>query len=88
MAEIGSSAGIWRWLLVPSWKRPVIGCARGDHRSNSTEPASRPKELSARSALWQQVLNDSVADLSADADHDLRMRTRTMLKVRGQNRFR
>ncbi|MDY6809661.1 MAG: dynamin family protein [Actinomycetota bacterium] len=38
------------------------------------------KELSARTALWQQVLADGVADLSAESDYDLRNRTRTLIK--------
>ncbi|HZA09004.1 dynamin-like GTPase family protein [Mycobacterium sp.] len=29
-----------------------------------------------QTALWQQVLNDGIADLSADVDHDMRMRFR------------
>ncbi|MFZ0834509.1 MAG: dynamin-like GTPase family protein [Mycobacterium sp.] len=32
----------------------------------------------AASALWQQVLNDGVADLTADVDHDLRSRFRAI----------
>nr|WP_237421680.1 dynamin family protein [Gordonia sp. SID5947] len=38
------------------------------------------KELSSRTALWQQVLGDGIADLSAESDHDLRYRTRKLLK--------
>ena len=32
----------------------------------------------AQTALWQQVLNDGIADLTADVDHDLRGRFRTI----------
>lgn len=32
----------------------------------------------AQTALWQQVLNDGIADLTADVDHDLRQRFRTI----------
>ncbi|MGE5698118.1 MAG: dynamin family protein [Candidatus Sericytochromatia bacterium] len=32
----------------------------------------------AQSALWQQVLNDGVADLTVDVDHDLRSRFRAI----------
>jgi len=28
-----------------------------------------------QTALWQQVLNDGIADLTADVDHDLRGRS-------------
>jgi hypothetical protein len=31
-----------------------------------------------QSALWQQVLNDGIADLTADVDHDLRSRLRAI----------
>jgi replication fork clamp-binding protein CrfC len=31
-----------------------------------------------QTALWQQVLNDGIADLTADIDHDLRQRFRTI----------
>ncbi|OLT03787.1 Isoniazid-inducible protein iniA [Pseudonocardia sp. CNS-004] len=39
--------------------------------------ATRLKERTAR---WQVTLNDAVADLSADVDHDLRDRLRTVLR--------
>jgi replication fork clamp-binding protein CrfC len=32
----------------------------------------------AHTALWQQVLSDGIADLTADVDHDLRQRFRTI----------
>jgi hypothetical protein len=31
-----------------------------------------------QTALWQQVLNDGIADLTADVDHDLRSRFRAL----------
>jgi replication fork clamp-binding protein CrfC len=36
------------------------------------------QEALQHSALWQQVLNDGVADLTADVDHDLRSRFRSI----------
>jgi hypothetical protein len=36
--------------------------------------------LKERTARWQVTLNDAVADLSADIDHDLRDRLRTVLR--------
>lgn len=36
--------------------------------------------LRSRAARWQQTLSDGFADLAADADHDLRSRTRLLLK--------
>ncbi|WP_122263751.1 dynamin family protein [Ornithinimicrobium cerasi] len=39
---------------------------------------TRAEELKKRSAKWQQTLNDGVADLNADLDHDLRERIRVV----------
>jgi len=36
------------------------------------------EEALQQTALWQQVLNDGIADLTADVDHDLRGRFRTI----------
>ncbi len=36
--------------------------------------------LRSRAARWQQTLSDGFADLTADAEHDLRSRTRLLLK--------
>ncbi|MDN5857591.1 MAG: dynamin family protein [Pseudonocardia sp.] len=41
----------------------------------------RSAALKERSARWQQTLNDGVADLSADIDHDLRARMRDILRA-------
>jgi replication fork clamp-binding protein CrfC len=47
-----------------------------------TEDLERRKEEAQNAlqhtALWQQVLNDGIADLTADVDHDLRSRFRTI----------
>jgi replication fork clamp-binding protein CrfC len=40
----------------------------------------RVEKLRTRSARWQQTLNDGVADLGADIDHDLRDRMRAILR--------
>jgi hypothetical protein len=42
--------------------------------------AERVEQLRRQSARWQQTLNDGIADLSADIDHDLRERMRTILR--------
>ncbi len=39
----------------------------------------RATELRDRAARWQQTLSDGIADLAADADHDLRSRTRAIV---------
>ena len=40
----------------------------------------RADDLRDRSARWSQVLNDGIADLNADVDHDLRDRTRAIVR--------
>lgn len=51
-----------------------------DVRDRITEDLERRKEEAQealqQTALWQQVLNDGIADLTADIDHDLRGRFR------------
>ena len=51
-----------------------------DARARLTEDLERRKEEAQealqQTALWQQVLNDGIADLTADIDHDLRGRFR------------
>jgi replication fork clamp-binding protein CrfC len=53
-----------------------------DLRERLTADLERRKEEAQdalqQSALWQQVLNDGIADLTADVDHDLRSRFRTI----------
>ena len=53
-----------------------------DVRERLTADLERRKDEAqdalAQSALWQQVLNDGVADLTADVDHDLRSRFRAI----------
>ncbi len=40
----------------------------------------RADDLRDRDARWAQVLNDGIADLNADVDHDLRDRTRAIVR--------
>jgi hypothetical protein len=51
-----------------------------DGREKLTRDLERRKEEAQdalqHTALWQQVLNDGIADLTADVDHDLRSRLR------------
>jgi hypothetical protein len=46
-----------------------------------TEAQQRAAELKERSARWQQTLNDGIADLNADIDHDLRERMREITRA-------
>ena len=45
-----------------------------------TQAQARAAELKDRSARWQVTLNDGVADLVADIEHDLRDRLRTITR--------
>lgn len=53
-----------------------------DARARLTSDLERRKDEAAdalqQTALWQQVLNDGVADLTADIDHDMRSRFRAI----------
>ncbi len=53
-----------------------------DERARLTDELERRKQDAqdalAHTALWQQVLNDGIADLTADVDHDLRARFRSI----------
>lgn len=53
-----------------------------DQASRLTEDLERRKaeaqDALQQTALWQQVLNDGIADLTADVDHDLRARFRAI----------
>lgn len=53
-----------------------------DVRRLTADLERRKEEASdalANTALWQQVLNDGIADLTADVDHDLRARFRAIV---------
>jgi replication fork clamp-binding protein CrfC len=53
-----------------------------DKRDRLTEDLERRKEEAQealqQTALWQQVLNDGISDLTSDVDHDLRNRFRVI----------
>lgn len=76
VAEIRSSAE--HLTLKVSAELASINDA--DVRDRLTEDLERRKEEAQealqQTALWQQVLNDGIADLTADIDHDLRGRFR------------
>src|SRR3712207_8079070 len=46
-----------------------------------TTAQQRAAALKERSARWQHTLNDGVADLNADIDHDLRDRDRKSTRL-------
>jgi hypothetical protein len=48
--------------------------------SELEQARQRADDLRDRNARWSQVLNDGIADLNADVDHDLRYRTRTIVR--------
>jgi GTPase SAR1 family protein len=49
--------------------------------SRLTAAQQRAAALKERSARWQHTLNDGVADLNADIDHDLRDRMREIIRL-------
>jgi replication fork clamp-binding protein CrfC len=52
----------------------AVGRLKADLEQRKTEA----QEALQQTALWQQVLNDGIADLTADVDHDLRGRFRAI----------
>ncbi|MFD7654353.1 dynamin family protein [Actinosynnema sp. NPDC059797] len=77
-----TAASAIRQLVVPV--REELS-ARASHRAGDTvaalnEAQRRIDELRRRSARWQVVLADEMADLLSDIEHDLRDRTRRILR--------
>ncbi len=52
--------------------------ARGRLTADLERRKQEATDALAQTALWQQVLNDGIADLTADVDHDLRGRFRAI----------
>jgi replication fork clamp-binding protein CrfC len=52
--------------------------ARGRLKADLEQRKNEAQEALQQTALWQQVLNDGIADLTADVDHDLRARFRAI----------
>jgi replication fork clamp-binding protein CrfC len=52
--------------------------ARDRLRSELEQRKQEAQDALQQTALWQQVLNDGIADLTADVDHDLRSRFRVI----------
>jgi len=52
--------------------------AGGRLTENLEQRKREAEDALQQTALWQQVLNDGIADLTADADHDLRARFRAI----------
>lgn len=79
-AEIASAAG--HLQLVLQSELTVLDDPSERERIVAELDAARreAKELSSRTAMWQQTLGDGISDLTADADYDLRGRFRTLLK--------
>lgn len=69
--ELSSSLDSERRVLTDAAHLPEV-------MAELTKARARAEELKQRSAKWQQTLNDGVADLNADLDHDLRDRMRTV----------
>ncbi len=78
--EIGSAAE-HLMLMVQS---ELAAINDPDDIRRLTEDLERRKQEASdalqHTALWQQVLNDGIADLTADVDHDLRARFRAIVQ--------
>ncbi|TGD89412.1 Isoniazid-inducible protein iniA [Mycolicibacterium sp. CH28] len=78
IAEIRSAAE----HLSMSVNSELAALSDPDEASKLTEDLERRKQEAQdalqHTALWQQVLNDGIADLTADVDHDLRARFRAI----------
>ena len=78
IAEIGAAAE----HLTLTVDSGLAAINTPDDARRLTEDLERRKEEAQNAlqhtALWQQVLNDGIADLTADVDHDLRSRFRAI----------
>ena len=70
--------------LATSMRAELAACEDPErtHRlvAELEQARQRAADLRDRSARWHQVLNDGIADLNADVDHDLRDRTRAIVR--------
>lgn len=70
--------------LAASMRAELAACEDPEQASRLVaeleQARQRADDLRNRSARWSQVLNDGIADLNADVDHDLRDRTRAIVR--------
>ena len=66
---------------APRRRRRTTRSASQELIARATEAQAGPAALKERSARWQHTLNDGVADLNADIDHDLRDRMREITRL-------
>lgn len=70
--------------LATSMRAELAACENPEQASRLVaeleQARQRANDLRDRSARWSQVLNDGIADLNADVDHDLRDRTRVIVR--------
>jgi replication fork clamp-binding protein CrfC len=78
LAEVRSAAE--HLTLAVTTELSSINDPEARDRLNSDLERRRQEAMDAlaQTALWQQVLNDGIADLTADVDHDLRGRFRAI----------
>ena len=78
VAEIASAAEHLN-LSVESGLAALNDPGQGRRLADDLERRKREaQDALQHTALWQQVLNDGIADLTADVDHDLRARLRAI----------
>ena len=70
--------------LASSMRAELVACEDPEQAARLVaeleQARQRADDLRDQSARWSQVLNDGIADLNADVDHDLRDRTRAIVR--------
>ncbi|HYJ57176.1 MAG TPA: isoniazid-induced dynamin-like GTPase IniA [Mycobacterium sp.] len=78
VAEIRAAAEHLRMAVESELSALNDPQARGALTADLERRKQEAQDALQQTALWQQVLNDGISDLTADVDHDLRQRFRTI----------
>jgi len=78
VAEIRAAAEHLRMTVESELSALNDPQARGALTADLERRKQEAQDALQQTALWQQVLNDGISDLTADVDHDLRQRFRTI----------
>ena len=78
VAEIRSAAEHLRLAVGAELEALDDPAAREALRADLERRKAEAQDALAQTALWQQILNDGIADLTADIEHDLRGRFRAI----------
>ena len=78
LAEVRSAAEHLRLAVGAELEALDDPAAREALRADLERRKAEAQDALAQTALWQQILNDGIADLTADIEHDLRGRFRAI----------